>query len=81
VRKLSADKETLPGPKQVFRRFEDGKLAGDVVVAEDETVEGEPLLVPFMEGRRDRARPRRSSRCARRADAKPAVAARASSPS
>ncbi len=50
VRKLSADKETLPGPKQVFRRFEDGALAGDVVAAEDEAVEGEPLLVPFMEG-------------------------------
>ena len=26
VRKLSADKETLPGPKQVFRRSRDGKL-------------------------------------------------------
>jgi nicotinate phosphoribosyltransferase len=50
VRKLSADKETLPGPKQVFRRFADGKLAGDVVAGEDEAVEGEPLLVPFMEG-------------------------------
>ncbi|MDP9276665.1 MAG: nicotinate phosphoribosyltransferase [Actinomycetota bacterium] len=50
VRKLSADKETLPGPKQVFRRFENGKLAGDVVAAEDEAVEGEPLLVPLMEG-------------------------------
>ena len=50
VRKLSADKQTLPGPKQVFRRFENGKLAGDVVAAEDEAVEGEPLLVPFMEG-------------------------------
>jgi nicotinate phosphoribosyltransferase len=49
VRKLSAHKETLPGPKQVFRRLEDGKLAGDVVAAEDEVVEGEPLLVPFME--------------------------------
>jgi len=50
VRKLSADKETLPGTKQVFRRFENGKLAADVVAAEDEAVEGEPLLVPFMEG-------------------------------
>ena len=50
VRKLSAHKQTLPGPKQVFRRFENGKLAGDVVAAEDEAVEGEPLLVSFMEG-------------------------------
>jgi nicotinate phosphoribosyltransferase len=50
VRKLSAEKETLPGPKQVFRRLRDGVLAGDVVAAEDEATEGEPLLVPFMEG-------------------------------
>jgi nicotinate phosphoribosyltransferase len=50
VRKLSAEKETLPGPKQVFRRFSDGELAGDVVAAEGEATEGEPLLVPFMEG-------------------------------
>jgi nicotinate phosphoribosyltransferase len=50
VRKLSADKQTLPGPKQVFRRLRDGELAGDLVAAEDEVVEGEPLLVPFMLG-------------------------------
>jgi nicotinate phosphoribosyltransferase len=50
VRKLSAHKETLPGPKQVFRRYRDGELAGDVVAAEGEAIEGEPLLVPFMEG-------------------------------
>ena len=49
VRKLSAEKETLPGPKQVFRRIEGGELARDVVAAEDEAVEGEPLLVSFME--------------------------------
>jgi nicotinate phosphoribosyltransferase len=49
VRKLSAEKETLPGPKQVFRRFSDGELAGDVVAAEGEATGGEPLLVPFME--------------------------------
>jgi nicotinate phosphoribosyltransferase len=49
VRKLSAGKETLPGPKQVFRRSRDGKLAGDLVARADEAVEGEPLLVPFME--------------------------------
>jgi nicotinate phosphoribosyltransferase len=50
VRKLSAEKQTLPGPKQVFRRLRDGELAGDVVAGEDETTDGEPLLVPFMEG-------------------------------
>jgi nicotinate phosphoribosyltransferase len=50
VRKLSAHKETLPGPKQVFRRLRDGVVAGDVVAAEGEAIEGEPMLVPFMEG-------------------------------
>jgi nicotinate phosphoribosyltransferase len=50
VRKLSAEKETLPGPKQVFRRTEEGEIAGDLVAASDEEVDGEPLLVPFMEG-------------------------------
>jgi len=49
VRKLSADKATLPGPKQVFRRLRDAELAGDVVAGADEAVEGEALLVPFME--------------------------------
>ena len=48
VRKLSADKETLPGAKQVFRRIRDGELAGDTVAGEGEAQEGEPLLVPFM---------------------------------
>jgi nicotinate phosphoribosyltransferase len=50
VRKLSADKQTLPGPKQVYRRMSDGELAGDLVAAEGEAADGEPLLVPFMEG-------------------------------
>jgi nicotinate phosphoribosyltransferase len=50
VRKLSAEKETLPGPKQVLRRLRDGQLVGDLVAAEGEAAEGEPLLVPFMEG-------------------------------
>ncbi|MEK6276715.1 MAG: nicotinate phosphoribosyltransferase [Actinomycetota bacterium] len=50
VRKLSADKQTLPGPKQVFRRSEGGEFCGDVVATEDEQVDGEPLLVPVMKG-------------------------------
>jgi nicotinate phosphoribosyltransferase len=50
VRKLSARKETLPGPKQIFRRLEEGELAGDTVAAEGESIDGEPLLVPFMKG-------------------------------
>ncbi len=50
VQKLSADKQTLPGPKQVFRRLQGGELAGDTVAAEGEEVDGEPLLVPAMRG-------------------------------
>jgi nicotinate phosphoribosyltransferase len=49
VHKRSAHKETLPGPKQVYRRILDGRLAGDTVAAADEQVDGEPLLVPLME--------------------------------
>jgi nicotinate phosphoribosyltransferase len=48
VRKLSAHKETLPGPKQVYRRFEDGRLGGDFVGTTEDDAQGEPLLVPFM---------------------------------
>ena len=48
VRKLSAQKETLPGPKQVWRRTEDGVIRGDTVSPEGEEAEGEPLLVPAM---------------------------------
>jgi nicotinate phosphoribosyltransferase len=48
VAKHSAAKETLPGPKQVFRRFEDGTMVEDVVATAEEELEGEPLLVPAM---------------------------------
>jgi nicotinate phosphoribosyltransferase len=48
VFKSSEHKETLPWPKQVFRTSRDGEMAGDVIAAEDERVEGEPLLVPAM---------------------------------
>ena len=48
VQKRSADKRTLPGPKQVFRHFDEDELAGDTVAAEGERVEGEALLVPVM---------------------------------
>jgi nicotinate phosphoribosyltransferase len=50
VRKLSPDKETLPGPKQVFRRYEQGTMVGDVIAAADEELDGERLLVPAMRG-------------------------------
>jgi nicotinate phosphoribosyltransferase len=48
VAKHSLDKETLPGAKQVFRRFEDGAMAEDIVATADESIDGEPLLVPAM---------------------------------
>ncbi|MFB6241164.1 MAG: nicotinate phosphoribosyltransferase, partial [Gemmatimonadota bacterium] len=52
--KLSTGKKILPGPKQVYRREEDGRAAGDVVArAGEEDLHGRPLLVPVMEdGRR-----------------------------
>jgi nicotinate phosphoribosyltransferase len=50
VRKLSAEKATLPGPKQVWRRRSDGLMAGDLVAPEEERAAGEPLLAPFMRG-------------------------------
>jgi nicotinate phosphoribosyltransferase len=49
VRKLSLAKETIPGAKQVFRRFNRrGQLAGDTVGATEETLPGEPLLTTAM---------------------------------
>ncbi|MGH2957943.1 MAG: nicotinate phosphoribosyltransferase [Solirubrobacterales bacterium] len=48
VAKTSQGKATLPGPKQVLRRFRSGQMAGDMVSAADEDLEGEPLLVPAM---------------------------------
>lgn len=53
--KFSADKETYPGRKQVFRfRDEEGRYAGDTIGVEDERFpSAEPLLVPVMrQGRR-----------------------------
>jgi nicotinate phosphoribosyltransferase len=48
VAKRSEGKATLPGAKQVFRRFEEGAMAGDIVGAAEEELDGEPLLVPAM---------------------------------
>lgn len=50
VAKRSPAKETLPGPKQVFRRYEGAEMAGDVIGAADEEPEGRPLLVPALRG-------------------------------
>jgi nicotinate phosphoribosyltransferase len=53
--KLSTDKVTLPGRKQIFRHTDDtGIVAGDVLALQDESVTGaRPVLQPVMrEGRR-----------------------------
>jgi len=54
VLKLSSEKATLPGSKQVWRRTEDGFFAGDLVTltGEEPSSAGEPLLGPAMEGGR-----------------------------
>ena len=48
--KLSKEKSNLPGRKQVFRFFEGGEAAGDVISTREEQLEAEPLLVPVMIG-------------------------------
>jgi nicotinate phosphoribosyltransferase len=48
VWKHSPDKATVPGPKQVFRRYRDGVMLDDVIAAAGEELDGEPLLVPAM---------------------------------
>jgi nicotinate phosphoribosyltransferase len=50
VWKRSADKATVPGPKQVFRRYSGGLMSGDVIAAADEKLDGEPLLTAVMRG-------------------------------
>lgn len=55
-RKRSEGKATWPGRKQVYRRYNsaDGSLAGDIVaLAENDSHDGEPLIMPVMQaGRR-----------------------------
>jgi len=36
------------GPKQVWRRYAGGEMAGDVIAADGEQQDGEPLLAPAM---------------------------------
>jgi nicotinate phosphoribosyltransferase len=50
VWKRSAEKATVPGPKQVFRTHAGRTIAGDVIAAADEELDGEPLLRPAMRG-------------------------------
>ncbi|HEX7070191.1 MAG TPA: nicotinate phosphoribosyltransferase, partial [Rhodothermales bacterium] len=46
--KLSTDKSTYPGRKQVYRYHESGKAVRDVLAGADESLDGEPLLVQVM---------------------------------
>ncbi len=50
--KVSPDKVSLPGAKQVFRRWADGLFAGDTIAGSREALAGEPLLQPVMRGGR-----------------------------
>ncbi len=47
--KTSIDKMILPWRKQVFRRWRDGRMAGDLIARFEERHDGEPLLVPVMQ--------------------------------
>ena len=51
-RKRSEGKATWPGRKQVFRRYEGGRMVEDLLTIEDDPQEGEPLLRPVMRGGR-----------------------------
>ncbi len=46
--KSSPEKATLPGEKQVVRRFAGGVMQGDTIARADEALPGEPLLEPVM---------------------------------
>ncbi len=48
VAKRSPAKATLPGPKQVFRRTQDGTMVEDVLAVDDELLDGRPLLSAAM---------------------------------
>lgn len=49
-RKRSASKETWPGPKQVYRQYDDnGFLQKDILTVETDTLQGRPLIVAVME--------------------------------
>jgi nicotinate phosphoribosyltransferase len=58
-RKRSAGKATWPGRKQVWRHYGlDGRMAGDVISAEDDAQQGVTLLQPVMKaGQRLQPRP------------------------
>jgi len=58
-RKLSEKKVTWPGRKQVWRRYDaDGKMTGDVLGLDGQTLPGTPLVQPVMrDGKRVLCKP------------------------
>jgi nicotinate phosphoribosyltransferase len=55
--KLSHDKSTLPGRKQVFREKSGGRMQRDVLALADEKMPLKPLLIKVMENGRRTAPP------------------------
>ena len=49
ILKLSTEKKSYPGRKQVYRIEENGKFTHDVLALEDEIIEGTPLLEKVVE--------------------------------
>lgn len=48
--KLSSEKISYPGRKQIFRQVDEGKIQEDVIGRHDEDLDGEALLQPVMRG-------------------------------
>jgi len=48
--KLSSSKLVMPGRKQVYRNMGEGRMLYDMITPIDEAGEGEPLLIPVMQG-------------------------------
>lgn len=48
--KLSSEKSNLPGRKQVYRFFDQGKATHDLIATAEETLDGTPLLECVMQG-------------------------------
>ncbi|MDZ7788944.1 MAG: nicotinate phosphoribosyltransferase [Xanthomonadales bacterium] len=67
--KLSSGKPTLPGAKQVFRRYDGDQATGDTLGRRDEALDGTALLEPFVvdgQRRREADDPERSRERAER---------------
>jgi nicotinate phosphoribosyltransferase len=56
-RKRSEGKATWPGRKQVWRRYANGRMVGDVISVEDDKHDGRPLVQLVMRGGRRVAPP------------------------